>query len=104
MPGPISPYTTLQMSLQVDQMEQNRVLHSNQQQGLISQEMNMEKNMEQKQVKQKDESEKARINSENEEEAGMEAGVEQEKENEEEKEDDKENYAGEKGNILDVKI
>lgn len=104
MSNPLNPNTLLPMSLQVDKMEQNRLLQSGQQQGLLAQQMNVEDKKKENRVNPHEKTEKARVSEDDQEETREQHKHKNEARSGEDKEENRSKSRDGKGLYIDIKI
>ncbi len=103
MTEPLNPNTLLPMSLQVDKMEQTRLLHSAQQHGFLAQQMDTENKEKQNRIDSKEETENVKIEDDNQEQNQKHKREMNERE-EGKKDNSKDRNRDGKGLYIDIKI
>ncbi|MFW6409461.1 MAG: hypothetical protein ACOCZR_00340 [Halanaerobiales bacterium] len=104
MTEPITPYSTLQMTLEVERQQQIEHMQQYQEQGALAQQLDKKKELKQRQVNARDEAEGERVRKDGENQSEARSGSEEEEKKEEKEEKNRGNTKKKKGNIVDVKI
>lgn len=104
MTEPITPYTTLQMTLEMERLQHLKETHQLHEQGDLAQEMQKKKTLEQKTVNSKDKAEKERIDDSDSDKKEKNNQKHSKKKGSDDKESSKDKYKKDRGNIIDIKI
>lgn len=104
MSNPLNPNTLLPMSLQVDKMEQTRLLQPGQQQGHLAQQMKAEDREKENRVNPHEKTENARVSEDNQGEPREQHKHKNEARSGENKEENRSKSRNGKGLYIDIKI
>ena len=101
MTEPINPYSTLQMTLEVERLQHIKHMEGLQDHGTLAQQMEKKKKMEQRKVNSQEKTEQKKVDDDS---NGNNQGQKQKRGSEEKEDDSQDKYKKDRGNIIDVKI
>ena len=102
MTEPINPYSTLQMTLEVERLQHIKHMEALQDQGTLAQQMEKKKEMEQRKINSNEKAEQKKVKDD--ESNNNSQGKEQKRDSNDNEEDNGDKFKKDRGNIIDVKI